>query len=211
MILIGQFDSPFVRRVAVALDLYGLPFEHRPYSVFGDPEKIAPFNPLRRVPTLVLDNGETLIESGAILDHLDELAGPDRALLPRAGDVRRHALKTISLATGLAEKAVSLVYERVLRIAQSDMWVERCRTQIGAVLDILESECAQRTTPFWHGDGIGHADIAVACVLAFLGEAHPDIYDAAQWQSLAAHAGRCEALPPFRDRRQAFYVAGPKP
>ena len=68
MFLIGQYDSPFVRRVAIALRLYGMPFEHRPWSTFGDADKIAPYNPLRRVPTLVLDSGEALIESTAILD-----------------------------------------------------------------------------------------------------------------------------------------------
>ena len=72
MILIGQYNSPFVRRVAIALRLYGIAYEHRPWSTFGDAERIAPFNPLRRVPTLVLDDGEALIESGAILDYLDE-------------------------------------------------------------------------------------------------------------------------------------------
>src|SRR6476646_7350167 len=83
MILIGQFDSPFVRRVAIALRLYGLPFEHRPWSTFGDADKIAPYNPLRRVPTLVLDSGEALIESTAILDYLDELVGRDKAMMDK--------------------------------------------------------------------------------------------------------------------------------
>jgi glutathione S-transferase len=78
MILIGQYDSPFVRRVAIALDLYGHVFEPRPWSTFGDGDKIAPYNPLRRVPTLVLDDGEALIESTAILDTLDELADRKR-------------------------------------------------------------------------------------------------------------------------------------
>ncbi len=68
MILIGQYDSPFVRRVAIAMRLYGLAYEHRTWSTFGDAEKLAAFNPLRRVPTLVLDDGEVLIESFAILD-----------------------------------------------------------------------------------------------------------------------------------------------
>ncbi len=80
MLLIGQYDSPFVRRVAIAMRLYGIAYEHRPWSTFGDAETIAPYNPLRRVPTLVLDNGETLIESMAILDYVDELARePDKA------------------------------------------------------------------------------------------------------------------------------------
>jgi hypothetical protein len=75
MFLIGQYDSPFVRRVAIAMRLYGIAFEHRPWSTFGDADKIAPYNPLRRVPTLVLDDGEALIESAMILDHLDDLVG----------------------------------------------------------------------------------------------------------------------------------------
>src|SRR6516165_10670929 len=139
MFLIGQYDSPFVRRVAIALRLYGIAFEHKPWSTFGDAAKIAPYNPLRRVPTLVLDDGEALIESTAILDHLDELAGPDKAMIAARGPERRRALKTIALATGLGDKAVSLLYERVLRKDQeSKIWVERCGLQIGGVLEALE-------------------------------------------------------------------------
>ena len=61
MILIGQYDSPFVRRVGIALTLYGLPFEHKPWSTFGDAEKIRPYNPLTRVPTLVLDDRDGIV------------------------------------------------------------------------------------------------------------------------------------------------------
>ena len=84
MILIGQYNSPFVRRVAIAMRLYGIAFEHRPWSTFGDADKIAPYNPLRRVPTLVLDDGEALIESAMILDYLDDRVGPDKAMIARA-------------------------------------------------------------------------------------------------------------------------------
>ena len=115
MILIGQYDSPFVRRVGIAPTLHGLPFEHRAWSVWGNAEEIARFNPLRRVPVLVLDDGEVLLESGAILDGLDDLVGESRALLPRGGARRRDGLRVVSLATGLADKCVSLLYEEVLR------------------------------------------------------------------------------------------------
>ena len=203
MILIGQYDSPFVRRVAVAMRLYGLAFEHRPWSTFGDGDKIAPFNPLRRVPTLVLDNGEALIESFAILDYLDGLVGPEKAMIAASGRQRRSGYKTISLATGLGDKAVSLVYERVLRKDhQSKIWVERCRTQIGGVLEVLEQERARIASPWWFGAGIGHADIAVACVLRFTSEAHPQLFDAARYPALAAHAARCEAMDVFRETCQ---------
>jgi glutathione S-transferase len=199
MILIGQYDSPFVRRVAIALRLYELPFEHRPWSTFGDAEKIAPFNPLRRVPTLVLDGGEALIESTAILDYLDELIGPNKAMIAESGPDRRHALKICALATGLGDKAVSLLYERVLREDELKLWVERCEAQIGGVLDTLEKECAAVASPYWFGTRIGHADIAVACVLRFTGEAHPGLLSAARYPALSAHAKACEALPPFRE------------
>jgi glutathione S-transferase len=199
MILIGQYDSPFVRRVAIALRFYGLPFEHRPWSTFGEGDKIAPYNPLRRVPTLVLDNGEALIESTAILDYLDELAGPEKAVIAARGPERRHALKICALATGLGDKSVSLLYERVLRKDQSKIWVERCEDQIGGVLDVLEKQRAAIATPYWFGERIGHADIAVACVLRFTAEAHSQLFNSARHPALAAHAARCEALPPFQE------------
>jgi len=198
MFLIGQYDSPFVRRTAIALRLYGLPYEHRPWSTFGDAEQVAAYNPVRRVPTLVLDDGEALIESGAILDYLDELVGPDRAMIARAGAERRKHLRITALATGLADKAVSLIYERVLRKEQLKLWVERCEAQISGVLAVLEQERAQVATPYWFGNRIGHADIAVACALRFTGEAHPHLFDA-RYGALKAHAAACEALPPFQE------------
>ena len=84
MFLIGQYDSPFVRRVAIAMRLYGVAFEHKPWSTFGDADRIAPYNPLRRVPTLVLDDGEALIESAIILDYLDEEVVEARAMIARS-------------------------------------------------------------------------------------------------------------------------------
>ncbi|MGX4769254.1 glutathione S-transferase family protein [Bradyrhizobium guangdongense] len=199
MFLIGQYDSPFVRRVALALRFYDLAFEHRPWSTFGDADKIAPYNPLRRVPTLVLDDGEALIESTIILDYLDELVGAERAMLPRSGAERRRHLRICALATGLGDKAVSLLYERVLRKEQLALWVERCQAQIGDVLAVLEAERAKVTTPYWLGDRIGHADIAVACVVRFTREAHPDLFEAARYPALSAHADRCEDLTPFKE------------
>jgi glutathione S-transferase len=198
MILIGQYDSPFVRRVAIALDIYGLAFEHRTWSTFGDAELLAPFNPLRRVPTLVLDDGESLIDSFIILDWLDEQAGPDRALIAPHGLQRRAALKTSALATGLADKAVSLLYERILHKETSPIWIDRCRTQIVDVLNALEADRAARPTIYWFGETIGHADIAAACAIRFTREAHPGLFDPELWPALERHAAHCEMLEPFR-------------
>src|SRR5882724_5411575 len=125
MILIGQFDSPFVRRVGIALSLYDLPFEHRTWSAFSDAEKIRAYNPLVRVPTLVLDDGEVLIESHSMLDYLDSLVPADRAMFPAAEPARHRALKIAGLAMGLADKGVSLFYEKRLHREVSDLWASR--------------------------------------------------------------------------------------
>ena len=83
--LVGHYDSPFVRRVGVSLHLLGIAFERSLLSVFSDADAMRAFNPLVRVPALVLDDGQCLIDSAAILDHLDQAVGPDRALLPAVG------------------------------------------------------------------------------------------------------------------------------
>jgi len=199
MILIGQYDSPFVRRVAIAMRLYGLPFEHKPWSTFGDRDRIAEFNPLSRVPTLVLDDGDVVIESAAILDYLDEIAVAESSLIAPKGAERRQALKICALSTGLADKAVSLLYEGLLRSEKSSVWVERCETQIARVLDVLESDLLERKSSYWFGDNIGHADIAAACALRFLREAHPNLFNEDKYPTLAALAARCEALAPFQE------------
>jgi glutathione S-transferase len=107
-------------------------------------------------------------------------------------------LKICALGSGLADKAVSLIYERVLRKDQLKLWVERCEAQISGVIEVLEKERAGVPTPFWFGERIGHADIMVACALRFTGEGHPQLFDA-RYPALQAHAARCEALPVFRE------------
>ena len=204
MILIGQYDSSFVRRVGIALTLYGLPFEQRPWSVFGDAEAIRAYNPLVRVPVLLLDDGEVLIESHAMLDHIDGLMPASRRMFPSGEPQRRRALKVAALATGLADKAVSLFYELRLHDHPSPDWMIRCRGQIVATLDALEADRAARDTPYWFGETIGHADIAVACALRHAGDSHPGLIVPEARPALAAHCARPEALPVFRSIQQAF-------
>lgn len=204
MILIGQYDSSFVRRVGIALRLYGLPFEHRPWSVFGDAERLRAVNPLTRVPTMVLNDGEVLVDSTTILDHLDQLVGPKRALIPAAGPERRHALRVSALASGLADKAVSLFYERRLHDLPSRDWEARCVAQIEATLAALEVDRAARGSAYWFGDAIAHADIAVAASIRHMADSHADLRDLTAFPALAEHCARCEALPVFQEISQPF-------
>lgn len=204
MILIGQFDSPFTRRVGITMRLYGLAFEHRPWSVFGDAEKIRPYNPLLRVPVLVLADGEALIESQTILDYLDNQVPAEKRLIPAEEPARRQVLRICALAAGISDKAVSLFYEQRLHETVSDFYVARCRAQILDTLQALEASRKAGEEAFWFGDTIGQADITFACVLRHLNEAHPGFADMRALPALAAHASHLEAQPVFREISQPF-------
>jgi glutathione S-transferase len=207
-----MFDSPFVRRVAVTLNFFGMSFEHRNWSVGKDFEKIRDFNPLGRVPTLVLDDGEALIESATILDFLDDSVGPARALLPASGRARRDAQRLMAIATGAAEKGVLQVYEGVFRPEEKrhEPWLERCRTQMHAALAELERAAQARgvrpgaAAAWLVGERMTQADITVACVFNFLNDAL-GAGDSNRYPALAALSGCCEALPAFQASKAAWF------
>src|SRR5262245_1311782 len=209
MLLIGMFDSPFVRRVAITMKLLELPFEHANWSIGRDFDRIRNYNPLGRVPTLVTDEGETLMESAAILDYLDERAGPARALLPPAGPDRRRALNLMAMATGAAEKGVLQVYERVFRPEEKRhaAWTDRCRTQMSGSLAAIDRYIGERGVSQWLvGKRMTQADITAVCVFTFLNDALRIASDAVMFQSLSTLAARCESLPVFQETRVPFFV-----
>lgn len=204
MQLIGQYDSPFVRRVGIALTRYAMPFEHLPYGSFGDSDKFAAHNPLRRVPTLVLDSGEALIDSAAILDHLDEVHGRDRALIAASGPDRRAALRRCAIATGIADKAVSFFYARIFSPSLDPAFVARSEGQIRDGLALLDRECAARSGDWWFGAEPGHDDNTAACIARFIGEAYAHLVTLADYPALADHSARAEARPEFQAICQPF-------
>lgn len=204
MILIGQYDSGFVRRVGIALTLYSIPFEHWPWSVFGDADRLKSYNPLVRVPTLVLDDGDVLLDSHAMIDYLDRLVGPSRALLPQSEPLRHHAFKVISLATGILDKGVSRFYEQHLHKVVSEQLLARLTSQIAGGLAALENDRATRQTPYWFGESITHADIAVTCMLRHMREAQPDLFVGARYPALYGHAEMMEAQHVFSEISQPF-------
>ncbi len=113
MILYGRDLSPFVRRIAVWCAMQGRAVERRQIMVAGeDFARVKELNPVGRVPILELDDGTRLIESYAIGEWLDETSPNGVRLLPAGGVARRDALQRLAVASGTAEKAVALVYER---------------------------------------------------------------------------------------------------
>jgi glutathione S-transferase len=207
MLLIGMYDSPYVRRVAIGMHLGGIAFEHAPWSVGAEFERIRQYNPLVRVPTLVLDDGEVLLDSAALLDYLDELVGPQHALLPRAGRERRSALKLMAIAVGAADKGREQVYERAFRPPEKrhDPWLARCRTQMHGALGELERHASERGAGRWLiGERLTHADITAVCVFTFLSDALSLSSQSAPYPALRALTARCEGLPEFQRTRLEF-------
>lgn len=196
MILVGQYDSPFVRRVAVTLHHYQLPFTRNTISVFGDAKDMQRINPLIRIPSLILDGGETLIDSVAIVDALDELAGPARALVPALGPERRKILQATALAQGTAEKAGQVVYERFFHSgpALNTDWEQRCLSQLAAGLDRLESQC---TAPWYFGRQMSHADVMTGCMIGYLNLRLPEAFSAGRYPRLHELARNCELRDEF--------------
>ena len=196
MILVGQYDSPVTRRVAVALHHYGMPFTRDTRSIFGEAEAIGKISPLTRIPALVLDDGEVLIDSAAILDHLDELA-QDRALCPASGPARRRVLQMTALAQGTLEKAAAVVYERHFHqpASQSNEWLSRCLTQARAGLDELTRRL---DSPYACGAMLSHADVMITTLIWYMQDRMDEALSPTAHAPLIALAEHCETLPAFR-------------
>lgn len=196
MILVGQYDSPVTRRVAIALHHYGMSFERDTRSIFGDAAAVGKISPLTRIPALVLDDGEVLIDSAAILDHLDEQAG-DAALIPGAGPARRRVLQMTALAQGTLEKAGAVVYERHFHSPErrSTDWLDRCLGQARAGLDELTRRLAE---PYACGVRLTHADVMITTLVWYMQDRMNEVLSPSAHVGLISLAEHCEALPAFR-------------
>jgi len=198
MQLIGMLDSPYVRRVAISLKRMGLPFEHRPVSVFRHFEQFRGINPLVKAPSLVCDDGAVLTDSSLILDHLEHLAGPQRALMPRELAPRRRALQLLGIALTACDKTVQAVYERQLRPAEKlhQPWLDRVLLQVGAAYAALEAEIAA-AGPYLLGPELTQPDVTAAVAWRFTQFTIADLVEASRYPALAAWSARMEALPEF--------------
>jgi glutathione S-transferase len=197
-VLVGQFDSPYVRRVAVSMNHLGMPFAHRPWSVGRDQLRIRQINPVGRVPVLLLPGGEALIESAMILDYLDELAGDARRLVPAAGPARRAVHDWLALSSAAIDKGIQIVYEHIFKPVEKlhQPFLARCMEQTSGALAELDRRCAAvGDAPWLVGDAISQADITLACFATYLREAVP--FDLSAMPALRARVARLEALPLF--------------
>ena len=198
MQLIGMLDSPYVRRVAVSLQLLGIGFEHRSISVFRGFEQFQGINPVVKAPTLVCGDGTVLMDSQLILDHAESIAPGNRRLMPASPAERLRLLRIVGLAMAACEKSVQIVYERQLRPAEKlhEPWLSRVTGQLLAAYGELEAELARR--PLAEGrETIDQAGVSTAVAWRFTQAMQPGLVDAARHPRLQAFSDAAERLPEF--------------
>lgn len=195
MQLIGMPDSAYVRRVAITMQLLGLPYQHHPISVFSAYDRFRAINPVVKAPTLVCDDGVQLMDSTLIIDYLETLAG--RSLMAPDPVQRRAELRLIGLALAACEKTVQSVHERRLRPAekQHEPWSRRITEQLVAALEELEHTIEK--TPLTCGEDIGQASLTVAVTWRFTQLLAPETILPAAFPALARHSALAERLPAF--------------
>jgi glutathione S-transferase len=197
LVLYGRHASPFVRRVAVTLRLYGIAYRHVPLMPFGpDKAELAAFNPIARVPALQLADREMLVDSAVILDHLDSVAGP-RALTPAAGAERRRVLTLLAVALGANEKLVAGLYERHFRSREMwhRPWLDACDRQVRDGFQWLD---AQFAGPWSTGEAMTQADVTVAVFWLFGRAKRPRFFAGLGCAKLQALVERLADTPEFQ-------------
>jgi glutathione S-transferase len=197
MLLIGVNRSPYTRRVAITLRAYGVPFEQRKVSGFGNRAEVRASNPLGRIPALVLDGGETLIDSGTIVDHLDEAYGGDLPLTPRGGADRRAVLKIAALMMGACDKFLHAAYARNHTPPEKlhQPWIDDCNEQATAALAAVDATI-EPEQPYLLLGRLTQADVT-AFVAERLARMGPGIDTAKYMPRLRALARKLAALPAF--------------
>jgi glutathione S-transferase len=202
MKLVGILRSPYVRRTAVSLNAMGIPFELDAVPVFDKPELVTKYNPLTRVPALVLDDGEALIDSSVILDALDEMAGPAKRLTPASGAARRHVMKLVTVALGAVDKAVWSAYEYRFRPEEKvhTPWVRHNDAQVIAGFTYLDAIAAKLGDSGWIAgtDKMSQADITAAVGFTFAKIVRPNLGLDEKAPNMSKFTARCEALAPFK-------------
>lgn len=197
MKLVGMLDSPYVRRVAISLQLLGLRFEHQSVSVFRTFSQFQQINPVVKAPTLVCDDGEVLMDSSLILEYAEARARP-RTLLPSSLQELQHDLRLTGLALAACEKSAQIVYERGLRPAEKvhQPWIDRVSGQLLAAYSALEQELSHRPLEVGRST-IRQSGVSVAVAWHFTQQVLPQVVPATGFARLAALCAAAEALPEF--------------
>lgn len=198
MKLIGSSASPFVRKVRVVLAEKKLECAFELENVWGADTVIAQFNPLGKVPCLVMEDGSALYDSRVIVEYLDTLT-PVCKLLPPNGRDRADVKVWEALADGVLDAAVLVRLEHTLRPAeqQSSAWIERQMGKVHAGLAVMSENLGD--TPFCGGNQYSLADVAVGCCLGWLAFRFPEIDWRGDYPNLARLFAKLSERASFKD------------
>ena len=200
MKLVGRYQSPFVRRIALVLHTLDLPYEHLSIAV-ADQDKLRAWNPVGRVPALVLDDGTVLVDSFAIVDWLAETALNGRSVLPAGGIERRSVLRATALLTAAIEKVVSGVYEKMRKPPEKvhEPFIGAAQDQARSGLVALESEAKQ---PWVLGEtGPTLVDLSLAPAFDFFASVAPELVTTDRFPKLSRTAERVRQLQAYKATR----------
>jgi glutathione S-transferase len=197
MQLIGMLDSPYVRRVAVTMRVLGIGYEHNPLSIFHTYDEFRVLNPLVKVPTLLCDDGEMIVDSTLIIDYIESLAG--QSLMPSDSAQRRTALQRIGAALVGMEKVAQRIYELKVRPEEYryEPWLERLNEQLLSAIDMMELAVTDLDDDWMFGKQLTQADITTAVAWRFINHAAPAIADVAKRPALDEFSARAEKLAEF--------------
>ncbi len=202
MQLVGYLDSPFVRRVAVSMRFLGVDYTHRELSIFRHYDEFRRLHPAVKVPTLVCDDDEVLIDSSLIIAYLEtHVAG--HSLMPLDADAYRAAVQQVGNALVAMEKVAQLVYETTQRPPekQHKPWATRIRQQLNGATQLMEQSvktCQAAGQAWLSGNTPGQADIST--VIAWRFTCHIDAADLRpdDFPALVAFSEQAESLPEFQ-------------
>ncbi len=199
MKLIGMLDSPYVRRVAVSLQMLGLPFEHQSLSVFSTYEQFKGINPVVKAPTLLADDGTVLMDSTLILQYAEFIAMPAARRTPTMPRELLRSQHLLGVVLAACDKSVQIVYEHKVRPAEKlhQPWLQRVTGQLLAALDLLETELKQQPLPATSA-AMPPAGVMIAVTWHFIQQMMPEVVDVARYPALADYSRQAEALPEFQ-------------
>jgi len=173
MKLIASLTSPYARKVRIVLAEKRIECDLIEDSPWEPDTRVAEYNPLGKVPVLVLDDGTGLFDSRVIVQYLDTVS-PVSRLIPEAGRQRIAVKRWEALADGICDAASAIVIERRRPVKQqSSQWIDRQRQKIDLGVSELASDLGERA--WCNGEAYSLADIATGCALGYLDLRHPDV------------------------------------
>ena len=194
--LISATPSPYARTVRITLAEKGLPFELMTEVPWNSTTATPKYNPLEKLPVLILEDGSSVYESSYILQYL-ELKYPETPMLPRDVDGVLAARRLEVLCDGVCDAVVLTFFERMRSPdAQSQEWQARQRRKIDGGVREMAKLIGDRT--FAVRDSFGHGDIAVGTALGYLSVRFAEFDWRQPYPNLAAYSASLEARPSFK-------------